>query len=307
MLWGLKCLAQYGIPTRAFHFGGGLGDHLLCTAVFHELGKRGIQKCWMLSNYPEIFQSNPYGLEIVPDDWKTLKILEKIKRPSTLLCYGTWIGDIDKIIPPKHHMITEILRKAGVKGSVKLKPYWYQKTEDIVKIKDNYVCVQSTNTISSNVVNNKKWNEDRMQTVVNELSKRFKVVQIGHPNEDKLNNAIDYRGASLNESASLLSNALLYLGQEGFPMHLARAVKTRSVIIYGGRIKAWQSGYPCNENIETNPPCSPCWQNNNCDYDQKCMSDISVTDVLHAVSRLESRIDENLETITVSLDDVSKN
>jgi hypothetical protein len=37
------------------------------------------------------------------------------------------------------------------------------------------------------------------------------------------------------------------------------------------------------------------------------MSDISVTDVLHAVSRLESRIDENLETITVSLDDVSKN
>ena len=79
----------------------------------------------MLSHYPEIFQSNPYGLEIVPDDWKTLKLLEKIKRPSTLLCYGTWIGDIDKIIPPKHHMIAEILQKAGVKGTVKLKPYWY--------------------------------------------------------------------------------------------------------------------------------------------------------------------------------------
>jgi ADP-heptose:LPS heptosyltransferase len=90
-------------------------------------------------------------------------------------------------------------------------------------------------------------------------------------------------------------------------MHLARAVKTRSVIIYGGRIKAWQSGYPCNENIETNPPCSPCWQNNNCDYDQKCMSDISVKDVLDGVSRLELRLDDNFETIKVTLDEHSKN
>ena len=85
-------------------------------------------------------------------------------------------------------------------------------------------------------------------------------------------------------------------------MHLARAVETRSVIIYGGRLKAWQSGYPCNENIETNPDCSPCWQNNHCDYDRKCLKEISVNDVLEAIERAEKRLPEKLETEVVVID-----
>ena len=84
-------------------------------------------------------------------------------------------------------------------------------------------------------------------------------------------------------------------------MHLARSVETRSVIIYGGRLKAWQSGYPCNENIETNPDCSPCWQNNHCDYDRMCLEEISVKDVLEAIDRIEKRIPEKLETEVVVL------
>ena len=306
--WACNLLLKNGIPSHAFHFGGGLGDHLLCTIVFHELAKRGVENCWMLSHYPEIFQNNPYGLKIVPDDWKTVKLLEKIKRPSTLLYYGKWIGDIDKILPPKNHMIVEILQKANIRGEVKLRPYWYQKIDhSVIDQNCEYICVQSTNNFSSTEVKNKRWSETKMQKVVDKLSKKYSIVQIGVPEESMLQNSIDRRASSISESASLLANSKFFLGQEGFPMHLARAVNKRAVIIYGGRIKAWQSGYPCNENIETSPLCSPCWQNNNCNYDQKCMSDISVTDVLHAVSRLESRLDDNLETITVSLDDVSKN
>ena len=68
----------------------------------------------MLSHYPEIFQNNPYGLNIVPDDWKTLKLLEKIGRPSTLLYDGQWIGNIDKVNPPKKHIISEIIPSGQV-------------------------------------------------------------------------------------------------------------------------------------------------------------------------------------------------
>jgi len=128
LFWGANLVLKYGIPAKAFHFGGGLGDHLLCTAVFHELRKRGIQKCWMLSHYPEIFQNNPYGLQVVPDEWKTIKLLEKIKRPSTLLHYGKWIGDNDKIDPPKKHIIAEILQKCDMRGEVYVRPYWYCDT-----------------------------------------------------------------------------------------------------------------------------------------------------------------------------------
>ena len=90
-------------------------------------------------------------------------------------------------------------------------------------------------------------------------------------------------------------------------MHLARAVDTRSVIIFGGREKAWQSGYPCNENLETSPACSPCWQNNNCDNQKACMSEIQSSDVLAAVNRLEERIFNPLETDSTILPEYSKN
>jgi len=256
----------------------------------------------MLSHYPELFKNNPYNLKIVQDDWKTLKFLEKINSPSTLLYYGKWIGDIDRIIPPKHHMAVEILQKVHIEGNVRVRPYWYQKIDNsVIDPHREYICVQSTNNFSSNEVKNKRWSETKMQRVVNELSKRYCIIQIGMPEENKLKNTIDYRASSISESASLLANCEFFLGQEGFPMHLARAVETRSVIIYGGRLKAWQSGYPCNENIETNPNCSPCWQNNRCDYDRICLKEISVIDVLEAIERIEKRLHDELETDVVVL------
>jgi ADP-heptose:LPS heptosyltransferase len=199
-------------------------------------------------------------------------------------------------------MVVEILQKANIGGKVSIRPYWYQKTDhSVIDLHGEYICVQSTNNYSSTEVKNKKWEETRMQEVVDELSKRYCIVQIGMPEESKLENAIDKRASTISQSASLLANCNFFLGQEGFPMHLARAVETRSVIIYGGRLKAWQSGYPCNENIETNPDCSPCWQNNHCDYDRMCLEEISVKDVLEAIDRIEKRLPEKLETEVISI------
>jgi hypothetical protein len=302
ILWASFIIARKGLPVKAFHFGGGLGDHLLCSVLFHELAKRGIENCWMLSHYPQLFEKNPYNLKIVPDDWKTLKLLEKIKRPSTPLYYGMQTDNKDKIIPPKEHMIVEILHKAKITGEVSLRPYWYQDLEQsIVQTKSDYLCVQSTKVYSSTEVSNKQWSENKMQKVVDKLSKDFCVVQIGSKKDSKLENIIDYRSNSISESASILANSKLFIGQEGFPMHLARAVNKRSVIIYGGRLKAWQSGYPCNANIESSVTCSPCWQNNFCDFDHECMKEIQVDDVVNATYQLLSKNSLSLETTRVNL------
>ena len=146
-----------------------------------------------------------------------------------------------------------------------------------------------------------------MQKVVDELSKKYFVVQIGTPEETKLNNALDYRAVSISQTASILAKSKFFLGQEGFLMHLERAVETRSVIIYGGRLKSWQSGYPCNENIETHPECSPCWQNNRCDFNRKCMEEIEANDVITAIHRLENRIPNQLETVQSNIEDCFRN
>ena len=256
----------------------------------------------MLSSYPELFKENPDISCIVEDSWRTIKYLEKLQKPTTLLSYGKWINDLDRIESPRSHIIAEIIAKSKIKGNISLRPYWYANTDKpLRKIDKSYVCVQSTKTHSSTPMLNKQWNEEYLQNVINKLSSSFRIVQLGLESEPKLKNTLDLRGSSISQSANYLSNATFFLGQVGFLMHLSRAVNTRSVIIYGGREKSWQSGYPCNENIETNLGCSPCWQKNHCDYDRTCLKEISVNDVLAAIERVEKRLPEKLETEVVVL------
>ena len=107
---------------KHFFLEGGLVITYYARLFFMNLEARH-PKCWMLSHYPKIFQNNPCGLQVVPDDWRT-KTLEKINRPSTLLYYGKWIGDNDRIGPPKKHIIAEILEKCDITGDV-CPTYWY--------------------------------------------------------------------------------------------------------------------------------------------------------------------------------------
>lgn len=66
-------------------------------------------------------------------------------------------------------------------------------------------------------------------------------------------------------------------------MHLARAVECPAVIVYGGREAPWQSGYICNMNLFNAVPCAPCWRHNACDFDRRCMREITVSEVVSAV------------------------
>ena len=279
-----------------------MGDHLLCTALFKELALRNQNNTWMLSNYPDLFLNNPDINRVVEDSWKTVKYLEKFNKKPKLLYYGKWIGDIDRIEPPKSHIINEIVVKSGIVGEISLRPYWYNRSKkDFLKNKSSYICVQSTKTFSSTPMLNKQWSEQKLQNVVDKLSKRYNVIQLGSKNEPKINNVIDLRGCTINETAKYLTYADFFIGQVGFLMHLARAVDTRSVIIYGGREKAWQSGYPCNQNLESDIECSPCWQNNKCDLQKKCLSNISSEMVLEAVDKLISKLGEELELDKITL------
>jgi len=45
ILWGFLFFIPYGKPQLAFRFGEGLGDHLICTVLFHSLAKITFKKC----------------------------------------------------------------------------------------------------------------------------------------------------------------------------------------------------------------------------------------------------------------------
>jgi len=65
-------------------------------------------------------------------------------------------------------------------------------------------------------------------------------------------------------------------------MHMARAVECRSVIVYGGREHPSQSGYSANINLHWEGSCSPCWEENACDFARVCMQSITPEAVVAA-------------------------
>ena len=109
-------------------------------------------------------------------------------------------------------------------------------------------------------------------------------VQLGSPFDPALEGCKDLRGKlSLRQAVAVLKLAELNVCQEGGLMHLAAASGTRSVVIYGGYIHPYMTGYSFNVNLVNQPECSPCWPASDCPYDHRCMKDISPQQVLAAI------------------------
>jgi len=135
------------------------------------------------------------------------------------------------------------------------------------------------------------------QKVANALRDEYTIVQLGAPNDPKLEGCIDLRGRTTpRQSAAIIASSVLTVAQVGFLMHLTRAVDRPAVIIYGGREHPGQTGYSCNTNLYSALPCAPCWSWNRCDnpVERECMKRISVDEVVHAVHERAARADEPL-------------
>jgi len=270
-----------------FHFGFALGDDLLCTAVLRELKRRGHGKLWMMSDYPELYEGNTDIDRVVPSDSRFNDYISLFGGKRQLLEYESRGWAKDKSAPAGRHIIAELCRKAGVSGEISLRPYFFLSKEESLSSEwaKGAIAIQSSVLGARFAIRNKEWFPERFQEVVSRLGKKFKFIQIGSESDPLLEGAMDLRGkATIRQTAALLGNCRMFCGNVGFLMHLARAVECPSVIVYGGREAPWQSGYSCNVNLYSETPCAPCWLWNTCDYDRLCMKNITVDDVVGAIS-----------------------
>jgi ADP-heptose:LPS heptosyltransferase len=149
------------------------------------------------------------------------------------------------------------------------------------------ICIMSSGKTTFN--NNREWGEANFQKVVDYFKKDFLIVQIGSLTEALLDGVRDYRGKTLRETAAIIHESLLFIGQEGGLMHLANGVKKRSVIIYGGYLHPSITGYGENINLHVNMECSPCYtERKNCIH-HNCLKMIHPKDVIQAGKELLNR------------------
>src|SRR5262249_14318072 len=149
------------------------------------------------------------------------------------------------------------------------------------------IAIQSSGLSGRWLLLNKQWFPERFAEVAAHLIKSHPVVQVGSAQDPPVPCTHDLRGkTSLRQLAGLLANCRMYVGLEGMPMHMARAVDCPSVIVYGGRLRPDQIGYICNENLYNAVECAPCWLDTRCNFGRVCMDMITTAAAIEAVERM---------------------
>jgi len=312
--FGLQFVAARSAPPRfLLFFGFAPGDDLLCTAVLRELRKRGRIGLLLVSDHRELFMGNDdpaYVRPLWPRYSKydsTTSICRRFALISgsefTAVEYAPPAG-LDRRKPPARHVIAEMCAKTGITGPVSIRPYLTLTEEERrwAGWAQDRIVIQSSGMSARHPAQNKQWYPERYQAVVDALQKEVEFIQLGSAEDPPLANARDLRGmTSMRQSAAILYQARLHVGHEGFLMHLARAVECPGVIVFGGRVAPDQIGYVCNINLYSALPCAPCWRTNTCDFDRKCMTDISVAQVVSAVREMMARPRGPLAVETVEI------
>jgi heptosyltransferase-1 len=163
----------------------------------------------------------------------------------------------------------------------------------------------------------KQWSTDRFAAVARGLMERYqaKIVLVGGPTDKSLAEAIaaqlpvaplDTTGmTTLKQTAALIEASTLFLGNDSCPLHMAGAVGTAAIGIFGpSNIQQFHPvGRPGFRFIAAHRdlPCSPCfhfvgnrppWQVNLC-YSRRCLKAIPPEDVLaSAQALLQDRVRE---------------
>jgi len=295
-------LRRAGWPDWVVYFGGhGFGDDLLLSSVLHELRLRRSGRLAVITRLTPIFDHSPDVDVVLDNDWPVLDAQLRRGRPGVHPLYYRGLAEPDIDLAPPGHIIAEMCRQIGLTGEVSLRPHLFLQSHERaaglrVTTGRPQIAIQCMSASSVNAAPNKVWPGERYQTVVDQNHHRFDFVQLGSLQDAPLRHVIDLRGqTTVRESAAILARSAATVCYVGFLMHLARAVDARAVVIFGGREHPTNSGYPCNENLFTALPCSPCWRRQTCVANHACMTAIEADHVTAALDRLLARRDTPLE------------
>jgi len=147
----------------------------------------------------------------------------------------------------------------------------------------------------------KCWPKERFVTLVKELTLRFsaRVVVIGGTEEIASSTelvslighqAINLAGElSLKQLAAFFKRCALLISNDSGPIHIAAAMNTPVVAIFGRNIKGvgpkrWRPWGEKHVVLHKDPGCNPCLDAN-CPYEFKCLSSITTEEVLKAANK----------------------
>lgn len=262
---------------------GGIGDVLMSTPALRELKRRN-PRCHVrfYSSFSPLVRGLPYIDEALP--------YEARPSPAIYLDYS----DETDFVAPRAPLVSLLgdtlgLRVRDTRMDCVIDPALVARYraawQDLPR--PHLAVVRRA---ASNRTPNKNWPDGHWSSLLPRLCQRATVIELGEADETGLPvtapTYLDLRGrTSLAELVAAIAAADLYVGPMSGPAHIAAAVGTPEVVIYGGYEPPACTAYPTRVALTTPVPCSPCWLATPCPYDRKCLSGISPATVEAAVWR----------------------
>jgi len=248
------------------------------TAVAAEARRRG-RPLHVLTDRPEVWERNtdPASMQTGISTWWHAKNRGRVSAEIIhLSCTNS----------THVHLAEQMAKVAGVELALNWAPVYHARRP--AGVADGAIVIQNSCRGALYAASTKEWPFDRWGRLAERLAADgHGLLQIGAPQDPAVPRAADMRGGTdLAQAAAILERAKLFIGLESGLMHLAAAVRVPSVILYGGRTRPHETGYPFHFHAGVSQlSCTGCALNSGCPIDVKCMTDISVDEVYSVIRR----------------------
>jgi len=271
----LAFLNQLRAPLTVVDRLGAPGDALLTAIVIRNL-KQSFPKLKVncITPHPELLKLDP--------------AIDNLNSPENFFSFDSSYWDLVRRKDSSTNVVTHSLRKVGI-VTCEYKARFYLSEQESqwgkAQTKGLRRPLFTLNAASKEPV--KTWPVENWRKLLPDLLAMGDMVQLGDDGEPNLPGTHRMAGRlTIRESAAILAHADLHLGPDSLLMHVANGLDVPSVILMGGSRPATCLGYTENENLTATPPCSPCWihqGHENCEYEVKCLHEISQERVLDSI------------------------
>jgi ADP-heptose:LPS heptosyltransferase len=152
------------------------------------------------------------------------------------------------------HIIEQCCEVYGIKNpelkcDIFLDPFEIENVENICSSLDkDFVTIEPYS--KTNYTPNRSYPFEKFQAIVNAISSKIQVVQIGNTDSKLLSNVIDMRGeTSFREATGVIGKSKLFISCEGGLAHAATATDTKALVIITGYQSQRMVAYPQNINV----------------------------------------------------------
>jgi ADP-heptose:LPS heptosyltransferase len=275
----------------------GLGGYLCWTAVAREIRKKSPE----LKIVPAELRNNQLFViksEIFDNNEDICTDIEKEKDRNIL--FPIILNDpranyCKKDTPERayhrqdRHIIEQYCEVYGIESPelrCYLKPDNQIEVDRLISSKigdDQFITIEPSSNFEYTV--NRAYPMSHWQEVVDELSKKIKVVQVGVKSSPKLKGAIDLTGSTtFKNTAAIIGKSRMFLSSEGGLVHAATSFETRSLVIITGYQSTKMVSYPQNININIGNH-GPCGMKTPCSLCQKDADNHNPTDIIRIVEK----------------------